>query len=81
MPCAKAFEYFLPVVTTLIGAEGMQLIDGENALINNDAIGFANSIIRLYSDKDIWLKLQANSEKSLSPFSKETLKTQLLKIV
>ena len=77
----QAFEYFLPVVTTLIGAEGMQLIDGENALINNDAIGFANSIIRLYLDKDIWLNLQGNSEKSLSPFSKETLKTQLLKIV
>ena len=76
----QAFEYFLPVVTTLIGAEGMQLVNEENALINDDSVGFANSIIKLYSDKKLWLKLQNNSEKSLSPFSKQKLKEQLLKI-
>ncbi len=76
----QAFEYFLPVVTTSIGAEGMQLVNEENALINDDIAGFANSIIKLYSDKKLWLKLRKNSEKSLSPFSKQTLKEQLLKI-
>jgi O-antigen biosynthesis protein len=77
----QAFEYFLPVVTTSIGAEGMQLINGDNALINDDAVGLANSIIELYSNKNIWLKLQGNSEKSLFPFSKEKLKMQISKIV
>jgi O-antigen biosynthesis protein len=77
----QAFEYFLPVVTTSIGAEGMQLINGDNALINDDAIGLASSIIELYSNKNIWLKLQGNSEKSLFPFSKEKLKMQISKIV
>ena len=76
----QAFEYYLPVVTTLTGAEGMQLTTGENALINDDKEGFAHAVIRLYSDKDIWLKLQSNSEKSLHPFSKHKLKEQLLKI-
>lgn len=76
----QAFEYFLPVVTTSIGAEGMQLINNEGALINDDSIGFANSIIKLYSDKEIWLKLQSNSAKNLLPFSKEKLKEQLQKI-
>ena len=76
----QAFEYHLPVVTTSAGAEGMQLTDGENALINDDKTGFANSIIELYSNKKLWLQLQANSEKSLEPFSKEKLKEQLLKI-
>ncbi len=77
----QAFEYFLPVVTTSIGAEGMQLITGDNALINDDALGLANSIIELYTNKNIWLKLQGNSEKSLFPFSKEKLKMQISKIV
>jgi O-antigen biosynthesis protein len=77
----QAFEYFLPVVTTSIGAEGMQLINGSNALIKDDAAGLANSIIELYSNKNIWLNLQSNSEKSLFPFSKEKLKMQISKIV
>ena len=76
----QAFEYYLPLVTTSIGAEGMQLTDAENALISDDKEGFANAVIRLYTDKALWLKLQSNSEKSLAPFSKENLKTQLLKI-
>ncbi len=76
----QAFEYFLPVITTTIGAEGMQLIDGESALIQDDAKGFANAIINLYNNKTLWLKLQSNSEKNLHPFSKEKLKEQLLKI-
>lgn len=76
----QAFEYFLPVITTSIGAEGMQLVNDENALINDDSVGFANSIIKLYSNKELWLKLQSNSEKSLIPFSKQKLKEQLLKI-
>ena len=77
----QAFEYFLPVITTSIGAEGMQLTNNENAIIVDDSQDFANSIIKLYSDKELWLKLQSNSEKNLLPFSKEKLKEQLLKIV
>ena len=76
----QAFEYFLPIVTTSIGAEGMQLVNEENALINDNSVGFANAIIKLYTNKGLWLKLQSNSEKSLSPFSKQKLKEQLLKI-
>jgi O-antigen biosynthesis protein len=76
----QAFEYFLPVVTTSIGAEGMHLINNENALINDDPVQFANSIIKLYCDKELWLRLQNNSEKSLWPFSLEKLKQEILKL-
>ncbi|NOU38453.1 MAG: glycosyltransferase [Ferruginibacter sp.] len=77
----QAFEYYLPVVMTSIGAEGMQLVNGENALINDEAESFAKAIINLYSNKPLWIKLQSNSEKSLLPFSKEKLEEQLLKII
>jgi O-antigen biosynthesis protein len=76
----QAFEYFLPVITTTIGAEGIELIPGETVLINDDAEGFANSIISLYSNKLLWLKLQSSSEKNLIPFSKNKLEEQLSKI-
>ena len=70
----QAFEYYLPVVTTKIGAEGMFLKNRENALIADDAVNFANNIIQLYQDKELWKKLRNNSEKSLYPFSKEKLR-------
>jgi O-antigen biosynthesis protein len=76
----QSFEYYLPVVMTTIGAEGMQLFNRENALIDDDKVGFANSIIELYTNKELWLKLQGNSEMSLKPFSKEKLKEQIIKI-
>ena len=74
----QAFEYYLPVVTTAIGAEGMKLIDGKNALIDDTKEGFATAVINLYTDKALWLKLQNNSENSLQPFSVANLK-QIIK--
>lgn len=74
----QAFEYYLPVITSTIGAEGMKLTKNENVLIDDTPEGFANAIIKLYEDKALWQKLQDNSEKSLEPFSKEILKQTLL---
>ncbi|HSD06766.1 glycosyltransferase [Flavobacterium sp.] len=74
----QAFEYYLPVVTSSIGAEGMKLINRKNALIDDSKDGFAAAIIELYTNKNLWLELQNNSEKSLEPFSKGILKQTLL---
>ncbi|MBW4360785.1 glycosyltransferase [Flavobacterium taihuense] len=76
----QAFEYYLPVVTSSIGAEGMHLTNNENALIEDSKEGFANAIINLYDNKELWKKLQDNSEKSLLPFSRKILKDTLLTI-
>lgn len=73
----QAFEYYLPVVTTSIGAEGMHLENNKNALIDDTVEGFAKSIIKLYNDKELWSSLQNNSENSLKPFSRENLKKTL----
>jgi len=74
----QAFEYYLPVVTTSIGAEGMKLINGKNALIEDTKEEFAQAIIELYTNEVLWTELQNNSERSLEPFSKEILKQTLL---
>jgi len=76
----QAFEYFLPVVTSSTGAEGMFLKHEKNALLADNGKDFAQQIIKLYNDKDTWLKLQNNSEDSLLPFSIQTL-IEKLKVI
>jgi O-antigen biosynthesis protein len=76
----QALEYYLPIISSSIGVEGMDLIHKKNALIADNAEDFANEIINLYENKELWLKLQNNSEESLKPFSKELLLENLKKI-
>lgn len=52
-----AMSYGLPVVATTIAAEGMQLHDGENILLADDAEAFAAAILRLYDDETLWHRL------------------------
>lgn len=73
----QAFEYFLPVVTTDIGAEGMQLVDGKNVLIANDEKAFAEAIIQLNNDEPLWNILSKNSVDSLKSFSPEEVKEKI----
>lgn len=75
-----AFEYFLPVITTSIGAEGMFLENEKNILLANNKYDFANAILKLYDNEKLWNKLQSNSENSLYPFSKEILEHKINQI-
>ncbi|MGE4512900.1 MAG: glycosyltransferase family 4 protein, partial [Chryseobacterium sp.] len=76
----QAFEYFLPVVTTDIGAEGMQLVNEKNVLIANDEKCFAEAIIRLYNDEELWNTIREHSVDSLKPFSVAAVSETLKKI-
>ena len=49
----------LPVVTTGIGAEGMGLRHGVEALIADDPDEFAAAVVRLYQDQALWAELSA----------------------
>jgi hypothetical protein len=52
-----SMSYGMPVVVTSVAAEGMHLENGVNALIADDAAGFAAAILRLYRDGDLWQRL------------------------
>jgi glycosyltransferase involved in cell wall biosynthesis len=56
----EALGHGLPVVSTSIGAEGMQLEDGVHALIADDPRGFAEKVVRLYLDPDLWSRVSEN---------------------
>jgi glycosyltransferase involved in cell wall biosynthesis len=51
----------LPVVSTALGAEGIDVIDGEHVLIRDEPQLFAEAIVRLLSDKSLWQKFRDNS--------------------
>jgi O-antigen biosynthesis protein len=49
----------LPVVTTPIGAQGLGAVDGRDMLIAEDPAAFADAIVRLYRDPDLWARLSS----------------------
>lgn len=78
----QSMSHGLPVVTTSIGAEGMGIIDGENALVADEPEIFANAVVRLYTNKALWDTISANSVKHIEEnFSLEVTKLKLKKIM
>lgn len=57
----EALAYAIPVVTTTVGAEGMSLRDGEEALIADTAPTFAAAVVRLYRDEELWRRVASNA--------------------
>jgi glycosyltransferase involved in cell wall biosynthesis len=75
----------LPVVTTTIGAEGLDVIDGEEMLIADDPDAFAERIVALHGDPDGWRRLSdkglALAERVCSPrVQKEALRRLLTRV-
>jgi len=78
----QSLAHGLPVVTTSVGAEGMQLRHEVHALIADDSSSFADSIVRLTSDPALWTRL-AESGRDLirKKFSLDALRPQVRRIV
>lgn len=57
----QSLSHGLPVVTTSIGSEGMDLIPGTHALVADTPEGFAREVVRLYRDEDLWERMSTNS--------------------
>jgi len=71
----------LPVVTTELGAEGLKLTHGENALIANGPESFADEVLRLYKNDALWNKLSEGGLKHIEKnFSYNSLRPVIKKI-
>ena len=53
----EALAHGLPVVTTTVGAEGMGITDGEEALVADTPRAFAAAVARAYRERGLWQKL------------------------
>jgi glycosyltransferase involved in cell wall biosynthesis len=74
----QSLVHGLPVVTTSIGAEGMNLRDGEHALIEDDPDSFAGEVVRLLRDDALWTRLQAQGRAfAQSNFSVESIREKV----
>lgn len=73
----QSLEYGLPIVSTAIGVEGMNLIDDHSVLIANDANTFASKIIQLYENQAIWQQIKDNSLKSINDYTPKTVSKNL----
>lgn len=59
----------LPVVTTPIGVEGLEIVDGKHLLISKDEKQMAENILNLLSNNQCWSKISKESR----DFSRENL--------
>ena len=68
----------LPVVTTSVGAEGLDGRDGENMLIGDDPEALAERIVRVIEDDALWNSLSSGGRALVaSSCSLEVLDTRL----
>jgi GT2 family glycosyltransferase/glycosyltransferase involved in cell wall biosynthesis/tetratricopeptide (TPR) repeat protein len=54
----EAMAAGLPVVVTTVAAEGMGLTDGEHVLVADTPEAFADAVVRLHTDADLWQRIR-----------------------
>ena len=59
----EALASGIPVVTTSIGAEGMELVHRQNAMIADDPDEFARCVAEVYSNERLWRDLAGEGRK------------------
>lgn len=57
----EAFAYGVPVVTTTVGCEGLDVVDGEHLLVADEPDAFAAACVRLLADPDLRARLARNA--------------------
>ncbi len=72
-----SLEYKVPVVSTKIGTEGMNLIPEKHILEANTTAEFAKAILRIYNDRVLWNHLSFNSTEAIASYSPNALKNKL----
>ena len=75
----EAMQTGIPVVTTTIGAEGMGLEHDRDALITDSAEEFAEQIVRLYDDRDLWMRLVENAKRRIDERYSTRVVTEMLR--
>ena len=58
-----AWLWGLPIVSTPVGAEGIEMRDGENILLAGDAAAFAAAVVRLLTDEELNRRLRVEGRR------------------
>jgi O-antigen biosynthesis protein len=73
----QSFEFGLPIVSTSIGVEGMNLEHNKNVLVADSAENFAQEIVRLYTEQSLWTNVALESENAIKQYSPEHVRTKI----
>jgi len=71
----------LPVVTTTVGAESMELADGQNCMIADTPDEFAKKAVQVYTNKELWGTLSRNGVILAKEYSPERARACLAGII
>jgi glycosyltransferase involved in cell wall biosynthesis len=78
----QSMSYGLPVVASPVSVEGMSLAHQENILVADTADEFAQAVIRLYTDDELWQRLSAAGLENIKvQFSSETARRALAEML
>lgn len=78
----QAMACGLPVVATSVAAEGMSLVAGEELLVADQPQHFADEIVRLYGDEQLWQTVAARGYDNVRRhFSRATAKVALASLL
>ena len=72
----------IPIVSTRIGIEGLNLRHGEHLLVADDPDSFASSIVRLLDDAELWQRLSHEGNAYITArHGREAVRTSLMQAV
>ena len=71
----------LPVVSTKIGAEGMYIESGINALVADESMEISKSIEKLTEDEFLWMKLSKEGVNLMEKFSPQVVSNRISHIL
>ena len=77
----QSLEYGLPIVSTSIGTEGMNLVPDLNVLEANTTEIFAQQIIRLYQSETLWQQITSCAPKAIASYAPEFVKASLAQLL
>ncbi len=77
-----SMQYGVPVVATPVSTEGMYLEDGVNVLVADSAEAFADAVIRLHTDEELWNRLRQGGLENIERyFSRERAREVLAEVL
>jgi len=77
-----SFSYGLPVVASSIAAEGMYLQHGREVLIADTPQEFADAVVRLYNDPQLWTQMSGAGRQLLRErFSPQVIREGLARVI
>jgi len=77
----QSLEYALPLISTSIGVEGMNLTSGKDSIEANTAEEFAQAIIRLYTERESWEHISQESSQAIARYSPQAVEKIIANIV